>query len=165
MLAWVSFAILQHQCHLMCLQQYIMSYVTNKIEYISNILIFNRQSQTIHMLFFRFENWIWYCTNPCTCMPTVTLHWSQESMLQSQIRNYIQKFSFVRVAHKIFSNWSNVPYLSTQHQFFMACNHVHWKWDALSTQAPTFLDTSWRCRTFIETPFEKCWKMVNGIQI
>ena len=66
-------------------------------------------------------------------------------MLQSQMINYIQILNFVEIAYKIFINWSNIPYSSTQCQFFvayshqMSCNLAHYYWNTLNTHAPIIL--------------------------
>jgi hypothetical protein len=83
------------------------------------------------------------------------------------MRNYIQILSFVRVAHKIPINWSNISYSSTQHGLFVACSHkvpcnvVHWNWNTLNTHAPTIirylLEVSWICSSVV-------WEMPRSVQ-
>jgi hypothetical protein len=61
--------------------------VMNKTRYILNNLVFSRQPRIIHMLFFRFENWIWYSTNLCT----------QSNLSQSTPHNNVrQQFTCLR---------------------------------------------------------------------
>ena len=76
----------------------------NKTKYTLNILIFNRQPQKMHKLFWNLK--IGYDTAQLVHM-YAKFHIAfieEKNLLQNQMRNYIHILNFVEVAYKIFSN-------------------------------------------------------------
>ena len=135
---------------------------TNNIEYNLNKFIFKIQPRTIHMLFFKFEKWVWYCTAWAHVLKTHHYINSKKICCKAEWEIMYKYSIFLKLLtkslvigpitftsqHNVNSSWHD---LIRPHAIMFIKLGIHW----IHT-LPQLLDASWRCRKFVQASFEKC---------